>query len=69
MGAAKINLTHKLDGQEVYRIHGTISGNTIRTNESGGCIRMKNKEVFELATLLNQYSTLKKLDSIKVILL
>lgn len=32
------------------------------------CIRMKNKEVFELATLLNQYTNIKNLNSIKVIL-
>jgi len=68
MGAAKINLSHKVDGQEVYRIHGTLSENTIGTNESGGCIRMKNKDVFELATLLNQYASIKNLSSIKVIL-
>ena len=39
MGAAKINLSHKVDGQEVYRIHGTLNENTIGTNESSGCIR------------------------------
>lgn len=68
MGAAKINLTHRVNGQEVYRIHGTLNENTIGTYESGGCIRMRNKDVFELATLLNQYVKLKNLSSIKVIL-
>lgn len=69
MGAAKINLTHKVKGEEIYRIHGTLNEDTIGTYESGGCIRMKNKDVFELATLLNQYINLKDLNSIKVILL
>lgn len=53
MGAAKINLSHRVDGQEVYRIHGTLNENTIGTNESAGCIRMKNKEVVELAFWIN----------------
>jgi L,D-transpeptidase YcfS len=69
MGAAKINLTHKVKGEEIYRIHGTLNEDTIGTYESGGCIRMKNKDVFELATLLNQYINSKDLNSIKVILL
>ena len=50
-------------------IHGTLNENTIGTNESSGCIRMRNNDVFELATLLNQYANLKKLNSVKVILL
>ena len=49
MGAAKINLTHRINGKEVYRIHGTLDESTIGTNESSGCIRMKNNEVIELA--------------------
>ena len=69
MGAAKINLTHRVNGQEIYRIHGTINENTIGTYESSGCIRMKNIDVFELAILLTQYSNLKKLSSVRVILI
>ena len=68
MGAAKINLSHKVDGQEVYRIHGTLSENTIGTNESSGCIRMKNKEIVELATLLEKFSKTKNYNNISVIL-
>ncbi|MDZ7880472.1 MAG: L,D-transpeptidase family protein [Saprospiraceae bacterium] len=68
MGAAKINLTHKVNGQQVYRIHGTLSENTIGTNESAGCIRMKNKEVVELATLLEKFSKIKSFNNISVIL-
>lgn len=68
MGAAKINLSHRVDGQEVYRIHGTLSENTIGTNESAGCIRMKNKEVVELASFLNKFSKNKSLNNISVIL-
>ncbi|MEZ4694547.1 MAG: hypothetical protein R2837_11305 [Aliarcobacter sp.] len=29
MGAAKINLTHKVDGKSTYRIHGTLNEKTI----------------------------------------
>lgn len=68
MGAAKINLSHRVDGQEVYRIHGTLSENTIGTKESSGCIRMKNKEVVELASFLNTFSKTKSLNNISVIL-
>ena len=68
MGAAKINLTHEVDGKNTYRIHGTLNEKTIGTNESAGCIRMKNNEVVQLATLLNQFSNLKSLDDVKVIL-
>lgn len=68
MGTAKINLTHKVAGQEVYRIHGTLNEDTIRTNESSGCIRMKNDEVLQLASMLNNFANLKSFDNIKVIL-
>lgn len=68
MGAAKINLSHKVNGQEVYRIHGTLSENTIGTKESAGCIRMKNKEVIELAFFLDKFSKFKSLNNISVIL-
>ena len=68
MGAAKINLTHIVDGKNTYRIHGTLSEKTIGTNESAGCIRMKNKEVVELATLLEKFSKTKSFNNISVVL-
>lgn len=70
MGPAKIHLSHQVKGRDVYRIHGTLSESTIGTNESGGCIRMKNKEVLELANILKTFtrSTTKGYNSIKVIL-
>ena len=68
MGAAKINLTHEVDGKNTFRIHGTLNEKTIGTNESAGCIRMKNGDVVQLATLLNQFSDLKSLNDVKVIL-
>ena len=68
MGAAKINLTHTVDGKSTYRIHGTLNEKTIGTNESAGCIRMKNDEVLQLATLLNKFANLKSMDDIKVVL-
>ena len=68
MGAAKINLTHIVDGKNTYRIHGTLSEKTIGTNESAGCIRMKNGDVVQLATFLNQFANLKSLNDVKVIL-
>ena len=68
MGAAKINLTHEVDGKNTFRIHGTLNEKTIGTNESAGCIRMKNGDVVQLATLLNQFANLKSLNDIKVIL-
>ncbi len=68
MGAAKINLTHEVDGKNTFRIHGTLNEKTIGTNESAGCIRMKNGDVVQLATLLNQFSDLKSLNDVEVIL-
>lgn len=68
MGSAKINLTHKVDGKETFRIHGTISEKTIGSYESSGCIRMKNEEVTQLATLLNKFSNSKSIENIKVFL-
>ena len=68
MGAAKINLTHIVDGKNTFRIHGTLSENTIGTNESSGCIRMKNNEVIQLASLLDKFADLKNIDNIKVFL-
>lgn len=68
MGAAKINLTHKVDGKNTFRIHGTLNEKTIGTNESAGCIRMKNSDVLELATLLNDFADVRSLNSVKVIL-
>ena len=68
MGAAKINLTHEVNGKSTFRIHGTLNEKTIGTNESAGCIRMKNSEVVQLATLMNDFAKLKGINEIKVIL-
>ncbi len=68
MGTAKINLTHIVDGKNTFRIHGTIDETTIGRNESSGCIRMKNEEVTQLATLLNKFSNSKSIENIKVFL-
>ncbi|MDY0051702.1 MAG: L,D-transpeptidase family protein [Aliarcobacter sp.] len=68
MGAAKINLTHMVNGKNTYRIHGTLSEKTIGTNESAGCIRMKNSDVLQLAALINDFSQIKSLNNVKVIL-
>lgn len=68
MGAAKINLTHRVNGKETYRIHGTLNEKTIGTNESAGCIRMKNSEVLQLAKLLNAFAKIKDYSNIDVIL-
>jgi L,D-transpeptidase YcfS len=70
MGSAKISLSHRVNGQEIYRIHGTIHEESIGTSESGGCIRMKNKEVLELANLLQNFTKVakKSYGNIKVIL-
>ena len=67
MGAAKINLSHKVNGNEVYRIHGTLNEKTIGTNESSGCIRMKNNEVVQLANILNEFANFKDYSNIRVI--
>lgn len=66
MGAAKLNLTHIVNGQNTYRIHGTLNEKSIGTNESAGCIRMKNKEVIELAKFLEEFSELKSMSKISV---
>ena len=68
MGSAKINLSHKVDGKETFRIHGTIDEKTIGSYESSGCIRMKNKEVVQLVYLLNEFIDFKSMDDIEVIL-
>ncbi len=69
MGAAKINLSHSVNGRDIYRIHGTLNEKSIGTKESSGCIRMKNKEVLELAKLLKKFASAKgSLQSVKVIL-
>lgn len=68
MGSAKINLSHKVDGKDTFRIHGTINEKTIGSYESSGCIRMKNSEVVELVTLLNEFIDFKSMDDIKVVL-
>ncbi|MDY3205149.1 MAG: L,D-transpeptidase [Arcobacter sp.] len=68
MGSAKINLSHKVDGKETFRIHGTINEKTIGSYESSGCIRMKNSEVVQLVALLNEFIDFKSMDDIKVVL-
>jgi lipoprotein-anchoring transpeptidase ErfK/SrfK len=68
MGEAKINLTHEVNGKNVFRIHGTLNESSIGKSESGGCIRMKNSEVLELATMLQKYSEKKSIKNIRVIL-
>jgi L,D-transpeptidase YnhG len=68
MGSAKINLTHRVDGKDTFRIHGTIDEKTIGSYESSGCIRMKNNEVVELVSLLNEFIEFKSMQDIKVIL-
>lgn len=68
MGSAKINLTHKVDGKQTFRIHGTLSEKTIGTYESSGCIRMKNSEVIQLVKLLNEFIDFRSMDDIQVVL-
>ena len=68
MGAAKLNLTHIVNGVQTFRIHGTLSEHTIGTNESAGCIRMKNEEVVQLANLLKDFSKYKSMNDITVVL-
>ena len=68
MGSAKINLTHRVDGKDTFRIHGTLSEKTIGSYESAGCIRMKNEEVIQLVEILNEFIDYKSMDAIKVIL-
>jgi lipoprotein-anchoring transpeptidase ErfK/SrfK len=68
MGSAKINLTHRVDGKDTFRIHGTLSEKTIGSYESAGCIRMKNEEVVQLVEILNEFIDFKSMDAIKVIL-
>jgi hypothetical protein len=68
MGSAKINLTHRVDGKETFRIHGTIDEKTIGSYESSGCIRMKNSEVIQLVSILNEFIDFKSMKDIKVVL-
>ncbi|MBP7769661.1 MAG: L,D-transpeptidase [Aliarcobacter sp.] len=68
MGSAKINLTHKVDGKETFRIHGTLDEKTIGSYESSGCIRMRNSEVIQLVSILNEFIDFKSMSDIKVIL-
>lgn len=69
MGAAKLNLTHEVDGKTTYRIHGTLNEKTLGRNESAGCIRMKNIDVLELTKLIEEFSNIKSLNRVKVILI
>ena len=69
MGAAKINLTHIVDGNQTYRIHGTLNEKSIGSKESAGCIRMKNSDVLELAKIVQDFFETKGPSKVKVILL
>ncbi|RBQ29050.1 L,D-transpeptidase [Aliarcobacter vitoriensis] len=69
MGAAKLNLTHEVDGKTTYRIHGTLNEKTLGTNESAGCIRMRNIDVLELAKIIDDFANIKSLNRVKVILI
>jgi lipoprotein-anchoring transpeptidase ErfK/SrfK len=69
MGMAKLNLTHSVDGNTTYRIHGTLNEKTLGSNESAGCIRMRNNDVVELAILLEEFANIKTLNKIKVVLI
>ena len=69
MGMAKLNLTHSVDGNTTYRIHGTLNEKTLGSNESAGCIRMRNNDVVELAILLEEFANIKTLNKVKVVLI
>ncbi len=69
MGQAKLNLTHAVDGNTTYRIHGTLNEKTLGSNESAGCIRMKNSDVVELAKLVEEFAEIKSLNKVRVILI
>ena len=69
MGMAKLNLTHSVDGNTTYRIHGTLNEKTLGSHESAGCIRMRNSDVVELANLLEEFANIKTLNKIKVVLI
>ena len=65
MGMAKLNLTHSVDGNTTYRIHGTLNEKTLGSNESAGCIRMRNNDVVELAILVEEFAKIKNLNKVK----
>ena len=69
MGLAKLNLTHSVNGNTTYRIHGTLNEKTLGSNESAGCIRMKNNDVLELAKFIEEFANIKSLSKVRVILL
>ncbi|MFY9103740.1 L,D-transpeptidase [Aliarcobacter cryaerophilus] len=69
MGMAKLNLTHSVNGNTTYRIHGTLNEKTLGSNESAGCIRMRNNDVVELAILLEEFAKIKNLNKVKVVLI
>ena len=69
MGMAKLNLTHSVDGNTTYRIHGTLNEKTLGSNESAGCIRMRNNDVVELAILVEEFANIKNLNKVKVVLI
>ena len=69
MGMAKWNLTHSVDGNTTYRIDGTLNEKTLGSNESAGCIRMRNNDVVELAILVEEFAKIKNLNKVKVVLI
>ena len=69
MGMAKLNLTHSVDGNTTYRIHGTLNEKTLGSNESAGCIRKRNNDVVELAILVEEFAKIKNLNKVKVVLI
>ena len=69
MGAAKLNLTHVVDGNQTYRIHGTLNEKSIGSKESAGCIRMKNSDVLDLAKIVQEFFDTKGPSKVKVLLL
>lgn len=65
MGAFKISMTNSTPSRgQIYRIHGTLNESTIGTNETGGCVRMYNKEGKEFAKHIKE---LIKSNTVKVI--
>lgn len=69
MGLAKLNLTHSVNGNRTYRIHGTLNEKTLGSNESAGCIRMKNSDILELAKFIEEFANISSLSKVRVILL
>ena len=52
MGAAKISLSHRTTRGNIYRIHGNNDPSKIGKRVTGGCIRLHNNDVVELAKMI-----------------